>query len=169
MFRTAVVFGGLLAVLAVGWVTAQQAPKPVPKLEPVAETRLLCEGINLANFRGLERLLKEKPTEVAAWTFARGQALLIAENANLLMLRPPRNQGQDAWMTRATELRNAGTLLARSASDRDHVQCRARLHDVAAVCTRCHQNFRVPVKIAAFADPDERKTGRAPAEGDSGR
>ena len=162
MFRAAVVCGGLVAVLAVGWVTAQQVPKPVPKLDPVAETKLLCEGINLANFRGLERLLKEKPAEAEAWAFARGQALLIAENGNLLLLRPPKSQGQDAWMTRASELRATATSLARSAAERDHLQCRAKLHDVAAVCNRCHQNFRVPVKLAAFADPAERKLG-APA------
>ena len=63
-----------------------------PKLEAVAETRLLMEGLAQANFRGLERLLAEKPGEVKTWTFARGQALLIAETGNLLMLRPPKAQ-----------------------------------------------------------------------------
>src|SRR2546422_43142 len=81
------------------------APRFTPRLEPVAETRLLMEGLAHANFRGLERLLKKKPDEAEAWTFARGQALLIAETANLLMMRPPRNQGEMAWMERATDRR----------------------------------------------------------------
>src|SRR5262249_30094245 len=90
--------------------------KPAPRLEAVAETRLLMDGINQANFSGLERLLKEKPADGEAWSFARGQALLIAETGNLLMLRPPKNQGQDAWMDRARELRESATGLARAAS-----------------------------------------------------
>jgi hypothetical protein len=32
-------------------------------LEPVAETRLLMEGLNAANFKGLNRLLREKPAD----------------------------------------------------------------------------------------------------------
>ena len=44
------------------------------------------EGVAVANFRGLERLLKEKPNSTEAWTYARGQALLIAETGNLLLI-----------------------------------------------------------------------------------
>ena len=37
--------------------------KTVPKLEPIAETRLLMEGLAHANFRGLERNLSKKPID----------------------------------------------------------------------------------------------------------
>src|SRR4051812_28081921 len=70
---------------------APAAPKFVPRFEAVAETRLLMEGLAHANYQGLERLLKEKPADADTWGFARGQALLIAETGNLLLLRPPRN------------------------------------------------------------------------------
>src|SRR5262245_42041144 len=63
-----------------------------PKLEPIAETKLLMEGLAHPNFRGLDRLLAKKPSDAQTWTFARGQAVLIAETANLLMLRPPRSK-----------------------------------------------------------------------------
>ena len=76
----------------------QKTARPVPRLEAVAETRLLMEGLAQANFRGLEKHLKQKPTEVEAWTFVRGQALLIAETGNLLLLRPPRNPGEPVWL-----------------------------------------------------------------------
>src|SRR5271168_2428196 len=58
----------------------RQVPPPPPsrgtppRLEPVAETRLLMEGLAHANFRGAERLLQEKPAGAEAWTFLRGQA-----------------------------------------------------------------------------------------------
>jgi hypothetical protein len=131
-----------------------------PKPEPVAETRLLMEGLNQANFRGLERLLKDKPTDVEAWTFARGQALLIAETGNLLMLRPPRGKGADAWLDRAAELRDAATTLARAAGKRDYDRSVNALRDLAGACNRCHQAFRVTVRVAAFADAAEAERRR---------
>jgi hypothetical protein len=127
---------------------AARAPKP----EPVAETRLLMEGLNQSNFRGLGRLLKEKPTDVEAWTFARGQALLIAETGNLLMLRPPRGKGQDAWMDHAAELRDAATALGRAVGRRDYDRSVNALRDLAGKCNRCHQTFRVAARVTPFAD-----------------
>src|SRR5689334_10670248 len=75
-----------------------QPGKIVPRLEPIAETKLIMEGMTHANFRGLERTLGKNPLDDQNWVFARGQALLIAESANLLMLRPPRNNGEAIWM-----------------------------------------------------------------------
>src|SRR5437762_6739429 len=79
--------------------------KFTPKLEPVAETKLIMEGLIHPNFRGLERLLNQKNPDAQGWNFGRGQALLIAEGANLLMLRPPKKDGQQAWFERSMELR----------------------------------------------------------------
>lgn len=153
--------GGLL-VLAAGIVLAtttpgQPQPPPTgakiqPKLEAVAETRLLMEGLAQANMRGLERLLTQRPTEQQAWVFARGQALLIAETGNLLMLRPPRNQGQPQWFQYATDLRQTATQLAQAVAQRDYDRSRKGLLQLAVVCNRCHQTFRVPVLIEPFSD-----------------
>jgi hypothetical protein len=151
--------GALLAVgmllLGVPWgdTQAQNPQRVMPKLEPVAETRLLMEGIAHPNYRGVERLLKQKPADVQSWTFARGQALLIAEAANLLMLRPPRNQGQPVWFERAMELRKSASDLGRAVAERDFQRSKAGVVSVANSCNRCHQSFRVPVEIAPFADP----------------
>lgn len=135
------------------------SPRPTMKLEAVAETRLLMEGLAQANFRGLERQLAKKPADADTWAFARGQALLIGEVGNLLLIRPPRNQGQEAWMASATELRTAAVRLARAAAEADYERCRTGMTDVANACNRCHQTFRVPVKVVPFADPAERKVG----------
>lgn len=132
--------------------------RPTIRLEPVAETKLLMEGIIDPNFRGLERRLRQKPPDVDTWTIVRGQALLVAESGNLLMMRPPRNAGQDAWMARATDLRSAATRLARAAAGKDFEACRTGVGDVANACNRCHQTFRVPMRIVPFAQqPPERK------------
>jgi hypothetical protein len=144
-------------LLPAGPAIPQAPPRPAPRLEAVAETRLLMEGLNQANFRGLEKLLWQKPTEAEAWTFARGQALLIAETGNLLMLRPPRNPGEAVWLERATELRESAAVLARVVAARDFETSRAALVRVADACNRCHQTFRVPTRIVPFADGPERK------------
>ena len=154
----AVAFGAAIVLFA-GISGHAQSPAPgskvAPKLEPIAETKLIMEGLAHANFRGLERLLTDKPADVQAWTFARGQALLLAETANLLMLRPPKNQGQDAWMRNAADLRETGTELARQSAARDYDKTRAALGELTNTCNRCHQTFQVPVRIGAAED--ERK------------
>ncbi len=124
-----------------------------PKLEPVAETRLLMEGLAHANFRGVERLLRAKPANVQTWTFIRGQALLIAETGNLLMLRPPRSQGQPAWFERAMEMRKTATDLGRAAAARNFALSRTTFVNLANACNRCHQTFRIPVEIEPFQEP----------------
>jgi len=135
----------------------QPPPKVIPKLEPIAETKLLMEGLTNSNFRGLERQLSQKSLEAQNWVFARGQALLIAEAANLLMLRPPKNQGQAAWFERAMELRNQATQLAKTIGTKDLERSRAGLSTLAETCNRCHQTFRVPVQIAPFEEEPPRK------------
>src|SRR5438132_410777 len=109
---------GLLLVVVQDRVPTAPKDKTPPRPEPVAETRLLMESLNLANFHGLERLLKQHPTDADAWAFARGQALLIAETGNLLLLRPPQKRGQAEWLDRAAELQNSATSLARTVAGR---------------------------------------------------
>lgn len=135
--------------------------KIVPKLEPIAETKLIMEGMAHANFRGLERSLTKNPIEEQGWIFARGQALLIAESANLLMLRPPKNSGEPLWMERSMDLRAQAQQLAQIVSKKDVDRAKAGMSQVANSCNRCHQTFRVPVEIVPFqpleAPPPVRK------------
>ena len=133
-----------------------QLPPPTPgkapaKLLPVAETKLLMNGLAHPNFRGLEKHLTQRPDDEEAWTFARGQALLLAETGNLLMLRPPRSGGKDSWFERAVDLRTKATALGQSVGKKDYAGSRAAFVQVANSCNRCHQTFRVDVEIEPFA------------------
>ncbi len=149
--RTFAVVG--LALVFVGGQAVSQAPKTAPpKLEPVAETKLLMVGLASANFKGLERILRDPPKDDQAWIFARGQALLIAETGNLLMIRPPRNQGETAWHDRSMELRTKAAQLAKTLALKDYTASRAEFVNLANSCNRCHQAFRVPVQIEPFAE-----------------
>jgi hypothetical protein len=143
--------------------TAAAQPPPNPRLLPVpqkvAETRLLMDAINQANFQGLEHLLHEKPPTTDAWIFARGQALLIAECGNLLMIRPP-TVGRAVWLDRCADLRSAATRVARATADRDYPRARNLIAELATSCNRCHDTFRIKVHIPMT--PQAPKEGPAP-------
>jgi hypothetical protein len=153
-FRVAVVAVAaacLLAPVAQSQPAGGKAKQPAPKPEAVAETKLLMEGLAASNLRGLGKLLRDKPADAEAWGFARGQALLVAETGNLLLLRPPRTAtGQEAWQTHSADLRETATALARAAAAKDYPKARAALAGVANVCNRCHQAFRVPTRVDPF-------------------
>jgi hypothetical protein len=144
-------------VLAASPAVPQTPTRPAPRLEPVAETQLLMQGLNDTNLLALsQRLIQRKPATVKEWTTARGMALLIAESGNLLMLRPPRNQGQDAWLERCRDMRDAATSLARYAANQDYARCRVGLRELAGTCNRCHQAFRVNVQVGLEGDTPDR-------------
>jgi hypothetical protein len=154
----------LLALLAAGLVTIQGVsqspntrPKVAPRLVPVAETKLLMEGLAHPNFQGLQRILKNEDIDKDSWTFARGQALLIAETGNLLLMRPPNNSGQDAWMKNSMDMRDSATELARVTAARDRRQSRAALVTLSNSCNNCHQKFQVATSIKPFEEQEEKK------------
>jgi hypothetical protein len=150
-------------ILATGLAAQQRRPPErlphpearfVPKFEALAETSLLMEGLAQPNYRAVEKHLEGKgPPDAETWTFARGQAMLIAETGNLLLLRPPRNEGRDTWMRRAMDMRQSAGSLARHLSNRDLERSRAALADVTVKCNNCHQTFRVPTRIGPNVEP----------------
>ncbi len=130
----------------------------VPKFAALAETRLLMEGLANANYRSLHRLLKEKPPDAETWKFVRGQALLIGETGNLLLLRPPRNSGRDTWMKLAMAMRDRAADLARKAAAEDFDGSKAALANLTTSCNHCHQTFRVNARVGPEMEKEERET-----------
>lgn len=144
------ILGLALVSPSLGQAPTRTPAKPAPKLQAVAETRLLMEALTHANFNGLEKILRSEKIDSESWTFARGQALLIAESANLLMLRPPKNAGQDAWMKASVELRDRATVTARAVAGRDVERSRIELVNLAGACNACHKTFRVEQRFRPF-------------------
>ena len=140
----------LLAIALVSLPTpgaAQRSAPFTPRFEAVADTRLLMEGMLHSNYRSIGKLLKNKPTDRDTWVFARGQAILIAEAGNLLLLRPPKGTGRDTWMRLSMEMRSQAVALATAAAAQDHAKSIRALADLKAGCVRCHQTFRVDIKL----------------------
>jgi hypothetical protein len=142
----------LLAPLA----RSQPAKGTAPKLEPVADNKLLMNGLADPNFKGLGKMLADKPKDAEAWEFAKARALLIAETGNLLMLRPPKERAaQDMWMTHSMELREAAATLARFAMEKDYVKSRAALAGLANACNRCHKAAGNATRVQPFPDDEK--------------
>ncbi len=144
-------FAAVLLAFALG--PAHSQPRGAPQLEPVAETKLLMEGLADPNARALGKLLTGKPQGAEAWALVRGQALLVAETGNLLLMRPPRARAsQDAWAAHAAELRDSATALARAAAAKELAQARAALAGVGNACNRCHRAFGTGPRVDPFGD-----------------
>jgi hypothetical protein len=81
------------------------------------------------------------PKTDAEWTALEGQALMVAESANLLML-PGRARDQKQWMADAKLMLEAGAAAVKFAKTRN-VEAIAGLSDqLMESCTSCHKNYR---------------------------
>jgi hypothetical protein len=148
MTRTLLLAGVAILMLPMAGASQPARPAAPMRLEPVAETKLLMEGLAHPNLQAVDRRLKAEPADAAEWKLVRGQSLLMAETANLLMIRPPRGaRAEELWMGRATELRDAAGKLARSAAAKDFGKARQALAGVAATCNGCHEMFRIGARV----------------------
>lgn len=80
------------------------------------------------------------PTNDEEWEVARQHAAQIVEAGNALAI-PGRAMDNDAWLTYANAMSNAGVLAmnaAASQNEEDYFQAGAQLY---SVCTACHQSY----------------------------
>ncbi len=81
------------------------------------------------------------PADSDGWIALEGQALMVAESANLLML-PGRARDDVRWMADAALMREAGAAAFKAAKTRN-VEAVASVSDqLYESCTTCHQHYR---------------------------
>jgi len=81
------------------------------------------------------------PKTDSEWTALEGQALMVAESANLLML-PGRARDQKQWMADAKLMLEAGAAAATAAKAKDVAAIAALSDQLMESCTSCHKNYR---------------------------
>ena len=81
------------------------------------------------------------PKTDAEWTVIEGQALMVAESANLLML-PGRARDQKQWMVDARLMLDAGSEAYAAAKKKDVAAIAALSDRLMESCTQCHKNYR---------------------------
>ena len=81
------------------------------------------------------------PKTDAEWTALEGQALMLAESANLLMM-PGRARDQKQWMADSKLMLDAGAAAVKAAKAKN-VEAIAALSDqLMESCTTCHKHYR---------------------------
>jgi hypothetical protein len=81
------------------------------------------------------------PKTDSEWTVLEGQALMVAESANLLMM-PGRARDQKQWMADARLMLDAGAAAVKAAKTKN-VEAIAALSDqLLESCTSCHRHYR---------------------------
>jgi hypothetical protein len=81
------------------------------------------------------------PTTDAEWTVLEGQALMVAESANLLML-PGRARDQKQWMADAKLMLDAGAAALKAAKAKSVEGVAAVSDQLLESCTSCHKTYR---------------------------
>jgi hypothetical protein len=81
------------------------------------------------------------PKTDAEWTVLEGQALMVAESANLLML-PGRARDQKQWMADARLMLEAGAAAVKAAKTKNVDGIAALSDQLMESCTSCHKNYR---------------------------
>jgi cytochrome c553 len=81
------------------------------------------------------------PKSDSEWTVLEGQALMVAESANLLML-PGRARDQKQWMADAQLMLDAGAAAYKAAKAKDVAGIAALSDQLMESCTSCHKNYR---------------------------
>ena len=81
------------------------------------------------------------PKTDAEWTVLEGQALMVAESANLLMM-PGRARDQTQWMADAKLMLEAGAAAVKAAKAKNVEGIVALSDQLMESCTSCHKNYR---------------------------
>lgn len=134
-----------LAVLASAHPIRGQAPgDPEGPIEPrpVATMLELMEQIVYPTSNAVFYAGSRAPESEEAWSDLEADALMLAESANLMMMRE-RALDADQWMRDARLLLDAGEEAFRAARERDVEALRALNDPLYQSCVTCHDHYDV--------------------------
>jgi hypothetical protein len=124
---------------------APAAPKPAapdrPPTRNVGSMSDLMVKIIYPASDALFYIESRTPKTDAEWTALEGQALMVAESANLLML-PGRARDQKQWMADAKLMLDAGAAAVKAAKAKNVEGIVALSDQLMESCTSCHKNYR---------------------------
>lgn len=133
-----VVLGAVLAGLAPRSMVADES-KPGP--QPVDDSmHHFMEYVFEPNYKRLKPALAAEPADKAAWKAIKGDALTLAECANLLMLRAP-EEGAAGWQGLSAAVRSDGGELYQAARKSDYAAARKAYVSMLSNCNACHKKF----------------------------
>ena len=131
----------MLAVSVMLGATLAQAASNGPPTRNVGSMSDLMVKIIYPTSDALFYIESRTPKTDAEWNVLEGQALTLAESANLLMM-PGRARDKTQWMADAKLMLDAGALAVKAAKTKN-VEAIAALSDqLLESCTTCHKHYR---------------------------
>lgn len=132
----------LLAMLTAG-TSAVSAQPATPKItqQPAGTMSELMVKIIYPASDAIFYVTTRTPATDAEWSTLQGQALMVAESANLLMM-PAHLRDEERWLADAKLMRDAGLAAFRAAKAKD-VNALDDLNDqLYQSCVTCHLHYR---------------------------
>ena len=136
-FREVKIFAFSLALAA----AAAQTASTRPPMRNVGSMSDLMVKIIYPTSDAIFYVESRTPTTDAEWTALEGQALMLAETANLLML-PGRARDQKQWMADAKLMLDAGAAAVKAAKTKNVEAVSAVSDQLLESCTSCHKHYR---------------------------
>lgn len=144
--KTLAVSVALAAALAQGTATP---PKPPASTPPVSKPPMKNVGtmsdlmvkIIYPSSDALFYIESRTPTTEAEWNAVEGQALMLTETANLLMM-PGRARDQKQWMADAKLMLDAGEAALKAVKAKNVEGVSAVSDQLLESCTSCHKHYR---------------------------
>ena len=128
---------GLLAMAAMA-----QEPSPAPPaFQPVGTMKQLMIDIIYPASDAIFYVDREPPKNAKDWNDLRGQALMLAESGNLLMM-DGRARDQKNWILESKMLIDIGAKAYKAAQAKDVDGIRALNDSLNAACVVCHYQYR---------------------------
>jgi hypothetical protein len=131
----------ILALTAALAAALAQTASPRPPTRNVGTMSDLMVKIIYPASDALFYIESRTPKTDSEWTALEGQALMVAESANLLMM-PGRARDQKQWMADAKLMLDVGAEAVAAAKEKN-VEAIVALSDrLMESCTTCHKNYR---------------------------
>lgn len=92
------------------------------------------------NYKRLKAAMADDPLDMKAWKAIKGDALTLAECANLLLMRAP-DEDPDQWRMLSIAVRTHGGELYQAARNSDENAARRSYDNMLNNCNTCHRNF----------------------------
>jgi hypothetical protein len=127
-------------ILATAFLFAQATPASPPTRNVGSMSDLMVKIIYPAS-DAIFYVETRTPKTETEWTALEGQALMVAETANLLML-PGRARDQKQWMADARLMLDAGDAAFKAAKTRSVENLAAVNDQLYESCTTCHTHYR---------------------------
>ncbi len=138
----------LLGLCCTGWLSSElvlpsvtTAAESTEEAVPVeSDMHEFMEYVFQPTFKRLKPAMAAAPTDNQGWKTIKADGLVLAESANLLLVRKPGNDDAD-WVKHSVQVRTFGGQLYRSAKAKDFAAARKQYEAMIQNCNACHHQF----------------------------